>query len=85
MVISNNGQAVALATWGDGKSSPTIIVFQTSLATGPVFTLQTPGSMFAIDLYVREHIVFVVACGKHVHANIMGEGGDAYAIQIPLI
>jgi len=85
MAMANNGQAVAMATWGDGRSSPTISVFQTSIGLGPIYTYKTPGSMFAVDLYIHEHVVYVTACGKHVHANIMGEGGDVFAISIPLI
>jgi hypothetical protein len=47
----------------------------------------TPGSMFAVDIAVdtvtaTETTVLLSAAGKHVPANAMGNGGDAYAWKI---
>lgn len=87
--ISENGQFVAVATWGTQNNDPgteQIQVFDTtSKKTGPIFAYFTPGSMFGIGVAVDRHTgsALVVAGGKNVHANQMGNGGDMFAVSIP--
>jgi len=51
----------------------------------PIFTYVTPGSMFGVDLVVEDaQTLYFTVAGKHTPANIMGNGGDAYAWKITL-
>lgn len=43
--------------------------------------------MFGVDVVVdsvtsNQTVVYIAAAGKHVPANVMGNGGDAYAFQV---
>ncbi len=81
MVFSPDGSRFAVGSWGG--SFPEIHVFDVAEPT-PVYTLDTPGSMFDIDIVEAPsggH--YVTACGKGVHAGTGGRGGDFYAIEIP--
>ena len=77
-----------MALWGDNDDVPTATVLQAGSNT-PVFTYTTPGSMFAVDI-VRDatastpsnDVLYFAVAGKHVPANAMGNGGDAYAWRI---
>jgi hypothetical protein len=40
--------------------------------------------MFDIDIVAVGNTAYVAAAGKHVHANQWGDGGDLYAIAVPL-
>lgn len=89
--ISGAGPYVAVGLWGDAgaTTSPTIVLLKSvagQTATQPLFSYVTPGSMFGIDVSYNTvgstDNVWVVSGGKHVHANIMGAGGDAFAFQI---
>ena len=70
-----------VALWGDRDDVPTAVLLQAGNHT-PVFTYVTPGSMMGVDLVDdgADGIFFSVA-GKHVPANVMGNGGDAYTVS----
>ena len=74
--------------WGDNDDVPTAIVLQAG-SSNPVFTYVTPGSMFGVDIVVdatastpTQDVIYFSVAGKHVPANVMGNGGDAYSWQI---
>ena len=67
---------------------PTVVLLKAGEAF-PVFNYTTPGSMMAVDLNVVRaaapggaDVVFLAAAGKHVPANKMGNGGDAFGWRI---
>ena len=81
MVFSTDGNRLAVGSWGG--SFPEIHVFDAN-SPAPVYTLDTPGSIFDIDIIDAPgggHRV--AACGKGVHAGTGGRGGHFYAIDIP--
>eukprot|EP01106_Pelomyxa_sp_JSP_P013584 TRINITY_DN4101_c0_g1_i8.p1 TRINITY_DN4101_c0_g1~~TRINITY_DN4101_c0_g1_i8.p1 ORF type:complete len:345 (-),score=91.26 TRINITY_DN4101_c0_g1_i8:164-1198(-) len=80
--IAPDGSVFAVASWGDTQATNPQIQLFTSTTPTPFFTQKTPGSMFALDLSKDKTTgeVYVVAGGKHVHANVMGYGGDLFAI-----
>lgn len=79
--FSPDGEHLAIASWGG--DFPEIHVFERSTPE-PVFTLDSPGSMFDIDITTTPGGgAHVTACGKNVHAGTGGRGGDLYAIEIP--
>jgi len=75
---------VAVATWGSyneaANPSPQIMLFN-SQSNNTVLSYITPGSMFSADVIVDSNTVYVVAAGKHVQANTMGNGGDLFAFS----
>lgn len=86
--VRASGRYAAAALWGDASDFPTVVVLAAHLPT-PLLTFVTPGSMFGVDIGVdwaasnaTNDVVYVVAAGKHVPANVMGVGGDAYAWRL---
>ncbi len=80
IAFTTDGQRLAIGSWGG--SFPEIHVFDRSNPM-PLFTLDTPGSIFDIDIVSGiEGVSTVTACGKSVHAGTGGRGGDLYAIEI---
>jgi len=80
------GDYVALALWGDNDDTPTTVLLTVG-SNSTLFAYTSPGSMFSTDIVVdssssSNDVVYVVSAGKHVPANVMGSGGDAYAWQI---
>jgi len=106
--LSNDGQDVisfmamhknylALSTWGSELAidhAPMVYLWNDK-SNEPLFTYQTPGSMFSCDIFVQRALlnstgtgaplvkddVWVSVAGKHVHANIMGNGGDQFVFH----
>jgi hypothetical protein len=81
MRFSPDGERLVIGSWGG--TFPEVHVFDRSESL-PIFTLDTPGSMFDVEV-VRSPggDTYVTACGKDVHAGTGGRGGDLYAIEIP--
>jgi hypothetical protein len=70
---------LAVCSWG--PRYPEIQIFRPPYNEAPV-TVDTPGSMFDIDLWVAwDTNLYVSACGKHVHAGTSGRGGDLYLLM----
>jgi hypothetical protein len=63
------------------QANPEIHIFEHASST-PVFTVDTPGSIFDIDIREGADGVRVAACGKNVHANTTGRGGDLFSIHL---
>jgi len=40
------------------------------------------GRVFSADIITTGTNIFATSCGKHVHANMFGDGGDVSAIQV---
>jgi hypothetical protein len=81
MDFSPDGQRLAVGSWGG--SFPEIHVFARTDSI-PLYTLDTPGSIFDVDIVsTPDGGSHVSACGKGVHAGQSGRGGDLYAIEIP--
>ena len=82
VALSDDGSIAAVATWGDiGNTKPDIYIFERNSNT-PVFTVETPGSMFSIA--ISSDGKSVVAGGKAVHARQFGNGGNVYNIGVDL-
>ena len=87
MEITEDGQFLVVGSWGDsGAEGPTVNVFGRHLPDGPLFAANTPGSVRAVDIvqHDRTKELLVVAAGKLVHANKLGDGGDLYSFLIPI-
>jgi len=83
IAVTSTGGHIAVASWGDqANTNPEIHVFEHGSPT-PILTVDTPGSMFDIDIAEdADGPVYVAACGKHIHANENGRGGDLYSIRL---
>lgn len=82
IALADDGSIGAVATWGDlAHSMPDILIFERNSNT-PVFTVNTPGSMFSVSISADGRSV--VAGGKAVHARQFGNGGNVYNIGVDL-
>lgn len=80
--LTSDGNYLAVGSWGDtGNSNPEIHVFGRTDST-PLLTVDTPGSIFGIDIREATDGVRIAACAKHVHANTTGRGGDLFSIHL---
>ncbi len=76
---SGDGQVFAVVSWGtEDNAHPEVQVFDRDAQL--IGSIDTPGSPFDMDL-TRDG-QYVVAGGKHVHANTMGNGSDTYAYGV---
>jgi len=81
MDCSDDGRWMAAASWGsEVGGGPEISVFDDLNPSSPIFSIDTPGSMFDIDISPNGQ--YVAATGKHVHANVMGSGTDIYFASV---
>ncbi len=84
MDCSIDGRWLAAATWGcQNGGGAEVNVFDDLNPTEPVFSIDTPGSMFHVDISSDGR--YVTAAGKHVHANQMGSGTDVYMAEIDVM
>jgi hypothetical protein len=82
VVLSDDGSIAAAATWGDlNHLLPDILVFERN-SNVPVFTVNTPGSMFSMSMSADGRTI--VVGGKAVHARVFGNGGNVYNIEVDL-
>jgi hypothetical protein len=81
--LTPDGSFIAVCSNGDSlNTNPEIQVFHRGGPT-PLLTVDTPGSMFDVDVALGPGGgVYVAACGKHVHANALGRGGDLYSLRV---
>jgi len=87
--ITADGAAFMYTSWGTSSSTPTARAFASVQANvthpAPFIQLQTPGSMFWGDISNGpNNSVYLAAAGKHVHANVFGDGGDLFLVQATL-
>ncbi len=78
--ITNNGTYFIVGSCGDDANlNPEVHIFQRDSTPHIYYTVDMPGSMFSVDL--SSDGSYATACGKHVHANVMGHGGDIVMIN----
>ena len=85
VALSADGSRIAAASWGDRAPSGTfkVLTVHDRGDTTPLVGVtrnEEPGSLFAVD--ISDDGQFAVAGGKAVHAQIMGNGGEVYAVII---
>ncbi|MFO7639412.1 MAG: PQQ-binding-like beta-propeller repeat protein [bacterium] len=85
VALSGDGSRIAAASWGDRAPSGTFKVFTVHdrASNVPLVGItrdEEPGSLFACD--ISDDGTFAAAGGKAVHAQIMGNGGQVYAIIV---
>lgn len=81
MDCSSNGRWLAVSSWGcQSGGGPEVTVLDDQEPSAPVFTIDTPGSMFHVDISADGSLVS--AAGKHVHANVFGSGTDVYMAEV---
>ena len=85
IAISGDGSRIAAASWGDRAPSGTFKVFTVHNRgdSTPIFGItrdEEPGSIFSCD--ISDDGTFAVCGGKAVHAQVMGSGGEVYAVII---
>jgi len=79
--VSQDGQILACISWGtQNNAHPEVQAFDRDLNL--IGSIDMPGSPFSLDLSRDGR--YLVAGGKHVHANEMGSGGDTYAYSLAL-
>jgi len=85
LALTANASHLAVASWGDiVNTNPEVHVFPHDSPT-PVLTVDTPGSMFDVDIATAfDGTIYLSACGKHVHANQQGRGGDLYSVLVKI-
>lgn len=76
--ISDNGKYIAVGTWGTQfNDHDEVLIFDRDVGGTPIATLNTPGSVFDLDLSGDGQ--FLVVGTKSVHANVFGNGGEGYS------
>ncbi len=77
MDCSSDGRYLAVSSWGcENGGGDELEVLDDQAPSAPIFTIDTPGSMWYTD--IAPDGSWVSAAGKHVHANQMGSGADVY-------
>ena len=78
---SSDGRWSVVASWGcQSGGGDEVCVFDDLAPGAPVFSINTPGSMFHAD--ITDDGKYITAAGKHVHANVMGSGTDVYMAEV---
>lgn len=85
VALSADGSRIAAASWGDRATTGTFHVFTVHdrASNVPLIGItrnEEPGSLFACD--ISDDGTFAVAGGKAVHAQVMGNGGQVYAVIV---
>ncbi len=81
---ANDGAFAVVGSWGDEADvNAEVNVFQAS-DPHPYFAVNTVGSIYDVDLTTvgPAGTRRLAACGKHVHANQFGNGGDLYYAEM---
>ncbi len=82
--ITDDGRYFAVGSWGDVNNlNPEVHIFQRDNVPHVYFAVDMPGSMFSVDMSDDGH--YATACGKHIHGNAMGRGGDIVMINTDLV
>lgn len=81
--MTPDGQYIVVGSWGDANNiNPEVHVFDRDAGAVPYYTVDMPGSVFSVD--ISDDGRYASACGKHIHANISGHGGDIKMIDLDL-
>ncbi|MBN2461834.1 MAG: T9SS type A sorting domain-containing protein [Candidatus Cloacimonetes bacterium] len=80
--LSYDGSMLAAASWGPFNGmGPDFFLFRRQ-SNVPVFEINTPGSLFAVD--ITDDGSFCTTGGKAVHARQFGNGGLVYSVDCDL-
>jgi hypothetical protein len=83
MDCSQDGRYLAASCWGcQTGGGDEVIVLDRESSVNPVFSINTPGSMWHVD--ISPDGTYLSAAGKHVHANQMGSGADVYMADLTI-
>ncbi len=82
VAITADGGLLAVGSWGDQLNTNAEVHVFTRDSPLPILTVDAPGSVFDIDIATTAAGTFVAACGKHIHANQSGRGGDLLSIRL---
>ncbi len=78
--ITDDGNYFVVGSWGDAANlNPEVHIFQRDSTPHVYYTVDMPGSMFSVD--ISSDGSYATACGKHIHANVSGRGGDIVMIN----
>ncbi|MCK4980966.1 MAG: carboxypeptidase regulatory-like domain-containing protein, partial [Candidatus Delongbacteria bacterium] len=80
--MSYNGSIIAAAGYGPMNNSTADFMLFRKESNVPVYEINTPGSMFALDM--ASDGSFCTVGGKAVHAREMGSGGLVYSVDCDL-
>ena len=81
MDCSEDGRWLVIGSWGcQYGGGPEVCVMDDNYPSIPAFTIDTPGSIFHVDITPDGN--YISASGKHVHANYFGSGTDVYFAEI---
>jgi hypothetical protein len=84
MDCSSDGRWMVAGSWGcQTGGGDEVNVFDDLNPDEPVFSINTPGSMFHVD--ISDDGRYITAAGKHVHANVMGSGTDIYMAEMDIM
>ena len=83
MDCSDDGRWMVTGSWGCDNGGDEVQVFDDDNPSAPVFSIDTPGSMFHVDMNSDGR--YITAAGKHVHANTMGSGTDVYFAEMDIL
>jgi hypothetical protein len=79
--LTEDGGYIIAGSFGDYyHTNPEVHIFDRIAGPPPLFSVDMPGSIFSVDISGKGR--FASACGKHVHANESGHGGDIVAIDL---
>jgi len=82
--ITNNGAYFIIGSWGDAANlNPEVHIFQRDTTPYVYYSVDMPGSMFSVD--INNDGTYATACGKHIHANVSGRGGDIIEIGTDIV
>ncbi|HET6202989.1 MAG TPA: hypothetical protein VFI25_09340 [Planctomycetota bacterium] len=78
--VSDDGRWIGVGSWGaQFNPHPEALLFDRIAGNVPVGSVDTPGSVFDLDLSPDGQ--FLVLGTKAVHANVLGNGGEAYSFD----
>ena len=81
--MTPDGRYIIVGSWGDADNiNPEVHIFDRDAGATPYYTVDMPGSVFSVD--ISDDGNYASACGKHIHANISGHGGDIKMIDLDL-
>ncbi|MBN2619656.1 hypothetical protein JXB22_01095 [candidate division WOR-3 bacterium] len=82
--ITNNGAYFIIGSWGDAANlNPEVHILQRDTLPHVYYTVDMPGSVFSVDM--SNDGTYATACGKHIHANVSGRGGDIVEIGTDIV
>ena len=77
--VNDDGTVFGVSTWGlIGNEHPEVMFFDRDAVM--IGSIDTPGSVFALDMSSDGHIA--LSGSKSIHANVSGNGGDVTAYEV---